>query len=179
MKVLNIHGYNGNAANAAYQALRECGFEIISMQIDYDRTSPEHLLQMLKSQFANNFCDAVVGTSLGGFYAALVSAKSECPCVLINPALMPFLTLPALGYNSDEGMMEYIRLFSTLAETENSMVSTVIGSEDEVVDTHDFTRRLFQNERFIVVPGGKHSGATMPLADIFRDHIEDFFPADS
>ena len=179
MKILNIHGYNGNAANAAYQALRACDFEIISLQIDYDRMSPEHLMQMFKSQFANNFCDAVVGTSLGGFYAALVSAKSECPCVLINPALVPFITLPQLGYKNDEGIVEYIRLFSGLAETNNSMVSTVVGSEDEIVSTHDFTRRLFQNERYLVVPGGKHSGETLPLEDIFRDHIEDSFPTET
>lgn len=176
MKVLNIHGYQGNAANSAYQALRECDFDIVSMQIDYDRTPPESIMMMLKSQFANNFCNAVVGTSLGGFYAALVSAKSECPCVLINPCLVPFMTLPRLGYKSDEGMIEYMRLFSGLADTDNSMVSTIVGAKDEVVDTHDFTRRLFQNERYIVVPDGMHSGSTLPLADIFRDHLEDFFP---
>lgn len=179
MKILNIHGYQGNAANAAYQALRECDFDIVSMQIDYDRSSPESIMMMLKSQFANNFCDAVVGTSLGGFYAALVSAKSECPCVLINPCLVPFLTLPRLGYKSDEGMIEYMRLFSGLADTDNSMVSTIVGAKDEVVDTHDFTRRLFQNERFIVVPDGMHSGSTLPLTEIFKDHIEDFFPKES
>ena len=38
-----------------------------------------------------------------------------------------------------------------------------------------FTRQIFQNEKYIVVPDGKHSGSTMPLADIFRDHMDAFF----
>ena len=175
MKILNIHGYQGNAANSAYEALRECGFDIISLQIDYDRTSPEYVMQLMNSQFTNNFCNAVVGTSLGGFYAALISAKNECPCVLINPCLMPFLHLPRLGYMSDDGVMEYIRLFSRLADVDINHVSTIIGGQDELIDTHDFTRQIFQNERYIVVPDGKHSGATMPLKDIFKDHIDVFF----
>lgn len=175
MKVLNIHGYHGNAANSAYAALQKCDFDIISLQIDYDRTSPETVMQLLNSQFTNNFCDAVVGTSLGGFYAALISMKNECPCVLINPCLLPFLHLPRLGYQSDSGIIEYIRLFSGLAEVDGNLVSTITGGQDEVIDTHDFTRSIFQNERYIVVPDGKHSGNTMPLETIFKDHKEGFF----
>lgn len=175
MKVLNIHGYGGNAANSAYMALKDCDFDIISLQLDYDRSSPESVMQLLNSQFTNNFCDAVVGTSLGGFFAALVSAKNECPCVLINPCLMPFHTLPKLGFTNDDGIPEYIRLFSGLADVDSSFVSTVVGGQDEIVDTHSFTQSLFQNERYIVVPDGKHDGSTMPLSDIFRDHIDSFF----
>ncbi len=179
MKVLNIHGYQGNAANSAYQALQECNFQIISLQLDYDRTPPEQLLQMLNSQFTNNFCDVVVGTSLGGFFASLISAKNECPCVLINPCLLPFLHLPRLGYASDSGLQQYIRMFSGLAEVNPSRVSTIIGGQDEIIDTHDFTREIFQNERFVLVPEGKHSGGTMPLEEIFRDHYEGFFAAET
>ncbi len=174
-KILNIHGYQGNAANAAYLALRNCDFEIISLQIDYDRSSPDSVMQMLNTQFTNNFCDAVVGTSLGGFYAALISAKNECPAVLINPCLIPFLHLPRLGYSDDEGVMEYIRLFSGIADAKNDLVSVIVGGKDEVIDTHDLTRNLFQNERFVLVPYGEHSGSTMPLADIFKDHMDGFF----
>lgn len=175
VKVLNIHGYQGNAANSAYQALRECDFDIVSLQIDYDRSSPESIMQMLNSQFTNNFCDAVVGTSLGGFFAALISVKNECPCVLINPCLMPFLHLPRLGYKDDDGVLEYIRLFSGIADIDSQLISTIVGGQDELIDTHDFTRRIFQNERYIVVPEGKHSGSTLPLNDIFKDHLESFF----
>ena len=175
MKILNIHGYQGNAANSAYEALRKCNFDIISLQIDYDRTSPESVMQLLNSQFTNNFCNAVVGTSLGGFFAALISAKNECPCVLVNPCLMPFLHLPRIGYQNDDGVLEYIRLFSGLADVDGRNVSTIIGGQDELIDTHDFTQGIFQNERYIVVPDGKHSGSTMPLDDIFRDHIDSFF----
>ncbi len=88
---------------------------------------------------------------------------------------MPFLHLPRLGYKSDEGVLEYIRLFSGLADVDSGLVSTIVGGQDELIDTHDFTRSVFQNERFIVVPEGKHSGATMPLEDIFKDHKEGFF----
>ena len=64
MKILNIHGYKGNAANAAYEALRECGFDIISLQLDYDRSSPESIMQLLNSQFTNNFCNALEDSML-------------------------------------------------------------------------------------------------------------------
>lgn len=175
MKILNIHGYKGNAANSAYAALSECGFDVLSLQIDYDRKSPEAVAKLLNNQFANYFCDAVVGTSLGGFYAALVSAKNECPAVLINPCLMPFMTLPELGYNNKEGIMEYIKLFSGIADAAGEQVATIVGGRDEVIGSHDFTEKIFGNDKYIVVPDGKHSGATMPLADIFTERRADFF----
>ena len=89
--------------------------------------------------------------------------------------MLPFLHLQRLGYKNDDGVLEYIRLFSGLADVDGSLVSTIIGGQDELIDTHDFTRGIFQNERYIIVPEGKHSGSTMPLDEIFRDHREGFF----
>ena len=167
MKILNIHGYQGNAANSAYEALRECGFDIISLQIDYDRTSPEYVMQLMNSQFTNNFCNAVVGTSLGGFYAALISAKNECPCVLINPCLMPFYHLPKLGY--DGCIHDFIKLFGSLSELDRSCVSCIVGDADEVLGDHSFTEMLTRNSRFRRVPNGKHSGVSLPLKEYFGE----------
>lgn len=82
MKILNIHGYHGSPKNSAYQALEALGCEIIAPALDYDNVSPEHIFANLKFILVNKRPDIIVGTSLGGFYAAVLSAQCNYPVML-------------------------------------------------------------------------------------------------
>lgn len=161
MKILNIHGYRGSAQNCAFSALNRLGHEVISPALDYDAQPPDWILHGLSRTVADKRIDAVVGTSLGGFYAATLSARLMLPAVFINPCLLPFLYLPKLGYKGD--IAPYMQLFGKIAEIDVSRVSTIIGACDEVIDRQDFTRNILYNERYIVIPDGMHSGATLSL----------------
>lgn len=165
MTILNIHGYKGSPHNSAYKALKALGYEVISPDIDYDKLSPEETLGMLYRCAVNIKVGFIVGSSLGGFYAAVISARLKLPIILINPCLMPFLHLPRLGYAGN--IQPFIPMFGELAGLNVSITHTIIGECDEVIDTHDFTAALLGNGHYEVIPNGKHSGDTLPLESFF------------
>lgn len=167
MKILNIHGYRGSAENSACLALKELGHDVISQQIDYDAESPEKIFDELKNIFTKNKPNYIVGTSLGGFFALLLSIKSNIPVILVNPCLMPFVTLSELDYSKD--ISEFIRLFGNFADINQKNVSVIIGGSDEVISYHYFTEQLIKNHT--VIPDGRHSGATLPLKEYFSNII--------
>ena len=85
MKILNLHGFMGEADNKNYKAL--CGIvapeDIISPQLKYMETSASELLEQLSAYV--DFDDFVfVGQSLGGWYADKLSRKFKRPCILTN-----------------------------------------------------------------------------------------------
>ncbi len=176
MKIFSIHGYKGSAHNAAYGALFDCGYNVHSIQIDYDSESPKTVLEKLHNEYITSGCHCLAGTSLGGFYAAQICALEHCPTLLINPCLLPFLVLPELGYVYNGGIWEFSEIFSGFTGLDKTLVSTVVGSEDEVVTTHCYTKAMLENERYYTVDGGKHSGATLPLREIITKHGKEIFP---
>lgn len=170
MTILNIHGYGGSPHNAAYAALQanNC-VDIIAPAIDYDAESPENILGKLQYVIADKRIELIVGTSLGGFYAAILSAERNLPVMLVNPCLLPFLHLPRLGFNGD--IKPFVSMFGTLAKLDSSNVSCIVGGQDDVIDTHDCTERLLHNARFRIIPDGKHSGSTLPLNEYFSEML--------
>lgn len=170
MKILNIHGYNGSSLNCAYSSMKELGFEVISPIIDYDTLTPEQTLEMLNLLITEKGINLLVGTSLGGFYAAVLSAHKHLPVFLINPCLMPFVYLPRLGYQID--VKPFVKLFGELLKLDNNNTFTIIGEKDEIIDSHDFTKKLLGNENFRIIPDGKHSGATLPLKEYFTEMLQ-------
>lgn len=170
MTILNIHGYKGSSHNSAYKALKALGYEVISPDIDYDALSPDETLGMLYRCAANIKVGFVVGSSLGGFYAAVLSARLGLPIILINPCLLPFLSLPKLGYEGD--IKPFISMFGELSGLDVSKTHTIVGGSDEVLDTHGFTADLLGNGHYKIIPNGKHSGETLPLESFFSDVLK-------
>ena len=167
MKILNIHGYKGSAKNSAYEALTALGHEVTSPELDYDILSPDETLEILLCEAGVCGPEMLVGSSLGGFYAAVMSVRLGIPAVLVNPCLMPFLHLPRLGYTGD--IRPFMPLFGELAKIDGCKVYAIIGEKDEVIDTHDMTRNLLKNSRIALIPNGMHSGSTLPLKSFFAE----------
>ena len=172
MKILNIHGYQGSAHNSAYDALMENGYDVISPQIDYDSISPNRTLETVRKIAEEEQIDLIVGTSFGGFFASVLASEKKLPVVLVNPCLLPFFSMPEFGYKGD--IREFQPMFETLMNLNIDTASCIIGEQDEVLNTHYFTRKLLENKRFRVVPDGKHSGATLPLKEYFGEVLKDF-----
>ncbi|MBQ8965711.1 YqiA/YcfP family alpha/beta fold hydrolase [Ruminococcus sp.] len=162
MKILNLHGYHGSPRNSAYKALEKEGREIVSPELDYDSLSADEVLEKLRGLIAVHSPDFIVGTSLGGFYAALICAETGLRTVLVNPCLMPFMILPCRS-------REFIAAFGRLAYLDAANVSCIVGDDDELLGDHKFTETLLHNERFRRVAGGGHSGATLPLGEYFDE----------
>ena len=167
--ILNIHGYHGSPKNSAYTALHEIGCEyIISPSIDYDSEEPSNIIGNLNMLRVQHKADMIVGTSLGGFYAAVLSARHDLPAMLVNPCLTPFF----LNILSDFKTRPLVKLFGELAKIGSANVSCIVGDDDEVLGDHAFTEKLLGNSRFRRIEGGKHSGATLPLKEYFTEMLD-------
>lgn len=168
MKFLTIHGYMGSSENAAYGALHALRADTVSPQLDYDSGTPENILDNLRKILDENSCNMIAGTSLGGFFALALGIEFNLPTFLVNPCLMPFLHLPRLGYKGD--IHGFMRIFSTFTDVNPDNAFAVIGGEDEIIDTHDFTKKIIPNH--VIVPDGKHSGGTLNLPEHFRNELK-------
>ncbi len=172
MKILNIHGYHGSRENAAYSALTSLGFETVSPQTDYDRQPPEQVLGSLRDTISSENVRMLVGTSYGGLFAGVLSAETGLPAVLVNPCFLACYHLPLLGYEGD--VTPLTGMLGALAELDKSRVRCIIGGSDEIVTTHEFTKRFLGRECITVVPGGMHSGATLGLTEYFGSLAENW-----
>lgn len=118
---------------------------------------------------------AVVGSSLGGFYATVVAERFGCPAVLLNPAVDPARDLAAhigetTAWHSDERFFfrpEYVdelRALAPAAITRPERYFAVIAKGDEVLDWREMYAR-YAACRVKLLDGGDHA-----LSD-FDEHL--------
>jgi predicted esterase YcpF (UPF0227 family) len=118
---------------------------------------------------------AVVGSSLGGFYATVLAERLGCPAVLLNPAVDPARDLArhigeTTQWHSDETFFfrpEYVdelRAMSTGRLTRPSRLFAVIATGDEVLDWREMSAR-YRGAHLRIVEGSDHG-----LTD-FDDHL--------
>jgi predicted esterase YcpF (UPF0227 family) len=119
---------------------------------------------------------AVLGSSLGGFYASVVAERLGCPAVLLNPAVDPARDLA--GYIGEQTHFhapddhfffraEYIEELRALAPgaiTWPQRYFVVIAKGDEVLDWHEMQAR-YAHARVRLIEGSDHA-----LTD-FADHL--------
>jgi hypothetical protein len=114
---------------------------------------------------------AIVGSSLGGFYATYLAEKHDLRAVLINPAIDPHLGLRAyLGpQQPDHGGEPYDLTEQHLREWQAMYVANVhperylllVETGDQVLDYRIAVRR-YVGAKQVVVQGGDHSFASFP-----------------
>ncbi len=115
---------------------------------------------------------AVVGSSLGGFYAAWVAERHGCPAVLLNPAVNPARDLAAfigeLTAFHDPGehfffrpeYVDELRALTLPANTHPERICAVIAKGDEVLDWREMSARC--------------AGATLRLLEDGDHALSDF-----
>ena len=119
---------------------------------------------------------AVVGSSLGGFYASWVARHTGCPSVLLNPAVHPARDLArhigeqTAWHDPAEHFFflpEYIAQLQALAAEHTLPVGrelAIIAKGDEVLDWQEMVAR-YPAARQTLLEGGDHA-----LSD-FEDHL--------
>jgi predicted esterase YcpF (UPF0227 family) len=119
---------------------------------------------------------AVVGSSLGGFYATVVAERTGCKAALLNPAINPARDLA--GYIGDLTSFhdpddhfyfraEYVtqlRLMTPREITRPERYCAVIAKGDEVLDWREMTAR-YPGAAIRLLDGGDHA-----LTD-FDEHL--------
>ncbi|MBY0453639.1 MAG: esterase [Burkholderiaceae bacterium] len=120
---------------------------------------------------------AVVGSSLGGFYASWVAQQTGCPAVLLNPAVHPardlerYIGEQTAWHNEAERFYFdpcFIGELNALDVREHPPANNqmaIVAQGDEVLDWREMVARYPQAQLHLL-DGGDHA-----LSD-FPDHIE-------
>jgi len=123
---------------------------------------------------------AVVGSSLGGFYATHVAESTGCKAVLLNPAVEPARDLakyigeqttwqdPSESFYFEPRYVDELRALRHGPIADPSRYFAVIAKGDEVLNWREMTGR-YPGARIKLLEGGDHA-----LSD-FDDHIDDVF----
>jgi len=136
--------------------------------------SPQQALALICEQLASWPVAqlAVVGSSLGGFYATLVAERTGCPAVLLNPAIDPARDLAGhIGelssfHDPDDHFYfraEYVtqlRAMMPRVITRPERYFAIIAKGDEVLDWREMTAR--------------YAGATQRLLEAGDHALSDF-----
>ena len=133
MKLLYVHGYNGDPYGNSYNNLKNaCGEKYELHTIDYDPTQPKEAVNMIHEYVSEHKIDVVIGASLGGFLTMNVFGVSR---IVVNPCWDPAVELPKIGYT--ESVDEYAVMLEKLKENldfeECFLCSGVFASDDEML----------------------------------------------
>jgi predicted esterase YcpF (UPF0227 family) len=121
---------------------------------------------------------AVIGSSLGGFYATVVAERFGCAAVLLNPAIAPARDLanyigeqtafhdPSERFFFRAEFVDELRALTPAAITQPERYFAVIAKGDEVLDWREMTAR-YAGCRIKLLEGSDHA-----LSD-FDDHLPD------
>ena len=109
---------------------------------------------------------AIIGSSLGGYYATWIAEQIDCRVVLLNPAVRPDRDLaPHLGlqtvYHSEETVeikaefLDELRALRTGAITRPERYLLVAATGDEVLDWREMVAR-YPAARQVIIEGSDH-----------------------
>lgn len=130
--------------------------------------------EVLRTWPAGRF--AVIGSSLGGFYATCLAEAWACPAVLLNPAVDPARDLAShvgtlTAYHDPSTPFEFLpthidelRALQVNAPLHLDRYAVVIAKGDDVLDWREMHAR-YQGSTVRLIEGGDHG-----LTD-FDDHL--------
>ena len=132
--------------------------------------SPRQAMAMLMAGIAGwpQGSMAVVGSSLGGFYATWIAARTGCPAVLLNPAVHPARDLAShIGEQSawhspQETFFFQPEFVQELRDLDAGTLSrperfyTLIAKGDELLDWREMSAR-YAGSQGLLLDGGDHA----------------------
>jgi predicted esterase YcpF (UPF0227 family) len=175
--LLYLHGFRSSSASRKAQAL---GLALTDIRADWEWITPtlpfDPALAVAETERLARSCVrdelTLVGSSLGGFYAALVASRLGCRAVLLNPALHPdeslhdYLGLQTNIYTGEvfeftQQHIDYLRQAALPQPVDARKFLLIVELGDELLD-HQRTRRELAGAEAIIVDGGNHDLATFP-----------------
>ena len=122
---------------------------------------------------------AVIGSSLGGFYATYLAATLDCRAVLLNPAVDPARDLqrhigeqtawhdPQSRFFFRPEFIDELRDLQVGALPHPERLFAIVAKGDEVLDWREMTAR-YPGSRIDLLDGGDHA-----LSDFETAHLDD------
>ena len=178
--LLYLHGFRSSPMSFKAQRLRAWLAEhrpAVHWWCPQLPPSPREAMAMLREGIAGwPARAAVLGSSLGGFYATAVAEATGWPAVLLNPAVDPARDLaayigeqtafhdPTEHFYFRPEFIDELRALQVPAITRPERYFAVIAKGDEVLDWHEMTAR-YEGARTRLLEGGDHA-----LSD-FDEHL--------
>jgi len=167
--VIYIHGFNSSPASVKARLLRERlqalggGGQFAAPALPH---RPAEAAVALDALIARHPEAALVGSSLGGYYATWLAEKHGVRAVLVNPAVRPYeLLRRALGvqknlhtgaeYEFSERHLEELAALEVPAIQRPERYLLMVETGDEVLDYRQAVTR-YRGCRQIVIEGGDH-----------------------
>jgi predicted esterase YcpF (UPF0227 family) len=140
-KVVYFHGYGSNTQS---QKIVELGktFEVIAPEIPIKF---DEAIQHLTNFILHDLLDSrliFVGTSLGGYWAGLMSSMFAVPAVLINPSCEPGATLKR--YNNSKLDETELAKYNPLEFKSDAARIILLAKDDDVLD-YRIAKEKFSN----------------------------------
>jgi predicted esterase YcpF (UPF0227 family) len=155
MRILYIHGYNGSPAGQKVARVQETypKAEVIALQHD---SVPAHVFDLLDpiASKLDALEDAIIGNSLGGFWANYFSSRYGTAALLINPVVSPVNTLKRLGCDFAESYSTYEQ------QIDPEVISTrsVLLAQDDQVLPFQEAYQYFKDTCIVqILESGGHS----------------------
>jgi uncharacterized protein len=176
--LIYIHGFNSSPASAKAQLVKS-RLEATGRSAEFTAPalphSPAQAASLLDALVARHPGAALIGSSLGGYYATCLAEKHGARAALLNPAVRPYELLSAhLGvqqnlytgesYEFTARHVEELRVLEVASITPARYL-LVAATGDEVLDYRRALDR-YRGCRTILVEGGDHGLST------FADHVD-------
>jgi predicted esterase YcpF (UPF0227 family) len=172
VKILYLHGFRSSPASYKARIVQERmaalgrGADLICPQLP---ASPKEAMALALALVEGVPADqlAVIGSSLGGYYATFIAERLGCRAALVNPAVDPLKNLSrhvgvTTAWHSDapfEFKQEYIGELAALKVahiTDPARYFLLAATGDEVLDYRDMTAH-YAGARQHVIDGGDHA----------------------
>ncbi len=153
MNILYVHGFASrfDSSSQKVQALKTIG-EVSGVNIDYSMPVNEIESHLYKAILDNDI-DLLVGTSMGGYYSALLGAKCGIPFIAINPATEPRTSLARhLGAGTTFDGADYfltevvVSGYEPIVNDSGACGLILLDEGDEILDsahTHDLLKSSY------------------------------------
>lgn len=176
MTFIYLHGFNSDR-NPTSDKLKELGKLGDVITLGYNSFAPyseilKNLEEKIKREIRANPAGevALVGTSLGGYWAGTLSDIYGVPAILMNPAIRPAKTLKKhvgvtlKNFVSDEENTLSKDVPKSYPELPKKGILMIMVDEgDEVLDPYE-TKEFFADYGPILFKGGSHRFEHMPDA---------------
>ena len=179
--LLYLHGFRSSPRSAkalqmaAWAAAERPGLVFACPQLPPSPAAAIELLEALTGSWPRETV-ALMGSSLGGFYATVMAERLSCPAVLLNPAVDPARDLaayigeqhcwqePAEHFFFRPEFVYELRALTPGELTRPERYCALIAKGDELLDWREMLGR-YQKGRVLLLEGSDHG-----LSD-FADHL--------
>lgn len=172
--LIYIHGFNSSPASMKAQKLK-ARLAALGREAEFAAPAlphaPAQAAALLDALVARHPGAALVGSSLGGYYAAWLAERHARRAALLNPAVRPYELLAAhLGpqqnlytgerYELTQADVDALRALEP-PEIRPERYLLLVATGDEVLDHRDALAR-FRGARTLIVEGGDHALTAFP-----------------